>query len=98
MDKDIDKDILILTDSRSSVEAIINNRMAAHTPKAILNIKEVIANIQERRKEGHAQVRKIVIGWIPSHVGIEGNEMADTVAKAATEQEHDSRIKVPYSD
>lgn len=39
-DKNVDKDVLILTDSRSSVEAIKNNKMSAHTAKATLNIKD----------------------------------------------------------
>lgn len=41
---------------------------------------------------------KIVIGWIPSHVGIMGNDTVDLLAKEATGEDRDNRIKVPKSD
>ena len=36
--------------------------------------------------------------WIPSHVGIEGNEMADELAKAGLSSENIKYLKVPQSD
>ena len=36
--------------------------------------------------------------WIPSHVGIEGNEMADELAKAGLSYENIKDLKVPQSD
>ena len=35
--------------------------------------------------------------WVPSHVGIRGNELADEAAKAAL-NERPTMITLPYSD
>ena len=40
----------------------------------------------------------ISLVWIPSHVGIEGNEMADELAKFSLKKEDMKNLKVPYSD
>lgn len=101
INKQVDSDLLILTDSKSSVEAIKNNRMSAHSATATLNIRETISGLKKKREDNgksNMEERKIVIGWIPSHIGIEGNEIADQMAKEATKSQHDDRIKVPYSD
>lgn len=96
-DRDTDRDVLVLTDSRSSVEIIKSNRMAVHKLKEILQIRE-IANLEQSNKDGSDRKRKVVIGWIPNHTGIEGNELADIMTKEATEQEYDTTFKVPGSD
>ena len=44
-------------------------------------------------KEG----KSVVFCWIPSHIGIRGNEQADRAAKAALDLEI-SPLKVPYTD
>ena len=36
--------------------------------------------------------------WIPSHVGIRGNEIADQRAKAALARNQTSPYKIPYTD
>lgn len=75
-----------------------NNRMVVHTQKAILNIRKTILKLRGKRRVVKGSEQRIVLSWIPSHVDIEGNKMADRVAKEATRQEHNKRIKVPYSD
>lgn len=98
--KDIDKDILLLTDSKSTCKSLLNNKMA-HTPRSIVNIREVITKIKEKEhfvKEKEEGLNKIVIGWILDYKKILNNEAADKLAKETTRMEFDQRIKVPTSD
>ena len=43
------------------------------------------------------QRKHVVFCWLPSHIGIEGNEKADSAAKTAQEL-NISNVKVPYTD
>ena len=45
----------------------------------------------------HAKDKTVVFCWLPSHMGISGNEQADAAAKAALEKEI-SECLLPYSD
>ena len=42
--------------------------------------------------------KSVVFTWIPSHVGIDGNDMADELAKQSLSSEEISDIKLPHSD
>ena len=63
--------IVILSDSKSSIQAIINHRWEA-SPL----ISEIIQLIYNYRYAGC----NVVLQWIPSHCGCPGNETADKLA------------------
>ena len=42
--------------------------------------------------------KKMLFCWIPSHIGIQGNDKADSLAKAAINMTPDKNIKTPYTD
>ena len=76
--------ICVLTDSKSALQAISgvsNNRI-----EAISNIINLIYDI---KKSG----REIKLQWIPSHIGLKGNDLADSAAKKAASNE-----SIPITD
>ena len=42
--------------------------------------------------------KKVIFCWIPSHIRIQGNDKADSLAKAAINITPDKNIKTPYTD
>ena len=72
-------DVVIFTDSLCAVQAI-----EAGESKARPNLTvEILNNLDELARRGQT----CEIHWIPSHVGVEGNEEADILAKEATRHE-----------
>ena len=58
----------------------------------VLQIKRKIFQFQNRNLN-----TKLKFYWIPSHIGIEGNEIADNLAKRASETQP-NQIKIPWTD
>ena len=79
----------IFTDSLSSVQ-LLHPTCSCFSPYRDL--------ILERAHELRSAGRSITLVWIPSHVGIPGNEAADSAAKAAALLPPDPSIKVPARD
>ncbi len=69
------KQTVILTDSMSAIQAL-NSGQSKTRPDKIHKIKRLISFSIEEGKE-------INIEWVPSHVGIPGNEKADAAATVA---------------
>ena len=65
------QDSIILTDSKSCVQAIYTGKTQNPIIRQIINLILKSEN-------------KLLIFWIPGHVGISGNEAADRLAKQAT--------------
>ncbi|XP_076327485.1 uncharacterized protein LOC143234200 [Tachypleus tridentatus] len=63
----------IYTDSLSSILALESLHVGSHP---------VLADIQNRLTHFPLTATFVHILWIPSHVGIRGNELADTAAKS----------------
>ena len=83
-----DRSIVIYTDSLTLVQTL---QRASHTD----NVRLVTMTLQRLRllKESG---REITLAWIPSHVGVPGNEAADRVAKLSLT--HDRiHVDVPLS-
>lgn len=68
------KEILICTDSSSTLAAL------KHTKITDSFNMEIMKNYDMVSRAG----KKIILAWIPGHVGIQGNETADKAAKDAT--------------
>lgn len=68
-------DIIIHTDSQSAMEAL-QARNLKDNIRLTTTVKRNIRELQRQRKT-------VTINWIPSHVGIHGNESADMAAKTA---------------
>ena len=83
-----DSTFLILTDSLSCLKAIKDQN--SMDPR-IQKIKQKIHYLSLKNKT-------ISFLWTPSHVGIEGNDMADELAKESLNSTEISQIKIPYTD
>ena len=77
--------IVIITDSRSSIQTITN----------IYTRNPLKQEIQDAiRSEG----KHFSLCWVPSHIGVEGNERADQLARAATLNEMIDQWQIPRGD
>jgi ribonuclease HI len=83
-----EKAFLICTDSLSSLQAI-DTLYSPHT--LVQEILSLLASLASRDVT-------VVFCWVPGHVGIQGNELADTAAKAATEKDVFDNDRLPFND
>jgi kelch-like protein 2/3 len=82
------KRILVCTDSLSVLQSL--EHMYSKHPL----VQEVLCKAQVIS----SQDGEIVFAWIPSHVGIHGNELADQAARAASLQDEIDIQRVPFQD
>ncbi|CAL4118088.1 unnamed protein product [Meganyctiphanes norvegica] len=78
------KDAVILTDSKSGIEVLRNL-----TPGQQSSLTNTIRNLAITLFENDIT---ITLQWVPSHVGVDGNEQADRIAKEA----NSNLIPIPY--
>ncbi|UYV80471.1 hypothetical protein LAZ67_19000259, partial [Cordylochernes scorpioides] len=82
------QDIWILTDSRSAIQHL------SHTGELGDKVsRNIIGYLQKLSKTS-----KIHLQWIPSHVGIEGNEAADVLAKKGTKEPLPQKNKLTFKE
>ena len=86
MNNSLDNKFVIFSDSLSVLKSL--NHTSSKDPK----IQNLIAKHQELSK-----TKEILFCWLPSHVGIKGNEAADVKAKASFDLEI-SNFKLSCSD
>ena len=68
---------IIFSDSLSALQSLDAGCCAAR-PNTVMQIRELLNEVTKSSA--------VVMAWIPSHVGITGNERADQLAKGATEK------------
>ena len=66
--------VAIFSDSKAAVLAVKNNTRAQ---------KNMLHDIYHIHNQLHLKGTEVTFVWIPSHMGIKGNDMADTAAKEA---------------
>ena len=79
---------LIVTDSASSMMAL----------RCQVNPSALVTRILELLTTTCSQGGEVKLLWVPSHVGIEGNEKADGAARAAARSSHVRCLKVEADD
>ena len=84
---DANNKFIIFSDSLSVLKAMI------HTSSKNPQIQKLL----EKCHELLLAYKEIVLCWIPSHIGIQGNEMVDKQAKTSLSLEPTS-FKVPFSN
>ena len=82
------KKLCVFTDSMSCLQVILNRKL--ENP-FLLEFVEKCHALMKTTKE-------ITFCWIPSHVGIVGNEKADKAAKMALQLDISDNVKLPYTD
>ncbi|KAK2704312.1 hypothetical protein QYM36_016642 [Artemia franciscana] len=69
--------VIIFYDSKSAIQAVVNANTMAKPNRDVLICYIKLQDILKKKK--------VVIQWIPAHIGIAGNEIADLKAKSAVE-------------
>ena len=69
-------DILIITDSRAALQSIVSSPSCKSNTSVVIAILRWLRTLQQRKQRVRFQ-------WVPSHRGIAGNEMADSIASSA---------------
>jgi ribonuclease HI len=67
-------EFLILTNILSSIEALRSPKISPRTHSVVYECKEALWRLQ-------ANQFVVRLMWVPAHVGIDGNEMVDRIAK-----------------
>jgi ribonuclease HI len=67
---------IIFSDSMSSLMALESRKFSCQSHPIVLHCKQIYYDIQ---RSGH----DVTLSWVPAHVGVPGNEIADEMAKNA---------------
>jgi ribonuclease HI len=68
---------LILSDSMSSLMAMESRKFSYKSHPIVLHTKQLYFEMQQSGRD-------VVLSWVPAHVGVPGNEVADEMAKHAS--------------
>ena len=70
---------LIVSDSISALQSLKNSKTSPN--------ENLVNNIKKKLRKVYLKGVRVKFVWVPSHVGIPGNERADALAKEAAEKE-----------
>lgn len=87
-----DSHIVIVSDCKSALSAVENNLLNVHKNRYVTEAWRHIFALERFHD------KKVVLVWIPAHVGIAGNKLADELAKEAAREEPNPDIEVPVGD
>lgn len=79
--------VMIGVDSKSALLSLQNNKSCR--PDLLQNILQFLVLLKEKRK------LYIEFAWVPSHVGIQGNDMADLAAREGIREKNNVLLLVP---
>lgn len=95
INKENGKDIIIYSDALSVIQAVTNNNLSVYINVYILEIRKKYFELKNKE---YRVGKKIVLCWVPAHIGVEGNEIADQLVKKATTEEHTQDMEVPLEN
>ena len=87
--KSKEREFIIFSDSLSVLQTLNKHKISHPFIADILELYNSLINKQNK---------KIVLAWIPSHVGIKGNEVVDMAAKKALKLPVSKNIFIPFTD
>lgn len=85
---------LIFSDSLSALQSLKSNYISIKTNFYIFEIRRKYIEFHTANQNNST----VKFFWVPSHIGVGGNEEADSLAKSATLDEPLSDWKVPFTD
>ena len=92
--KNVNSNYNIYTDSLSILQSFQTNKLNIKFNPYLLQAKLKYLEFQKKSTNNCC----INFIWVPSHIGIEGNEDADSLAKSATLLTYDNHIRIPHTD